>query len=82
MKSDTIKVILSTFTALTGIGGSYWKMEDRVSKLEEQMAQQEKVKMIEYEIAHMKRDAELRELEHKIKMDSIRFAHKKYLIKN
>ena len=27
-------------------------------------------------------DAELRELEHKIKMDSIRFAHKKYLIKN
>jgi|TARA_B100000287_G_scaffold370606_1_gene368155 hypothetical protein len=82
MKNDSIKLILSTFTALTGIGGSYWKMEDRVSKLEEQMAQQEKVKMIEYEIAHMKRDAELRELEHKIKMDSIRFAHKKYLIKN
>ena len=82
MKNDSIKLILSTFTALTGIGGSYWKMEDRVSKLEEQMTQQEKVKMIEYEIAHMKRDAELRELEHKIKMDSIRFAHKKYLIKN
>ena len=82
MKNDSIKLILSTFTALTGIGGSYWKMEDRVSKLEEQMAQQEKVKMIEYEIAHMKRDAELKELEHKIKMDSIRFAHKKYLIKN
>ena len=82
MKNDSIKLILSTITALTGIGGSYWKMEDRVSKLEEQMNQQEKVKIIEYEIAHMKRDAELRELEHKIKMDSIRFAHKKYLIKN
>ena len=82
MKNDSMKLILSTITALTGICGSYWKMEDRVSKLEEQMAQQEKVKMIEYEIAHMKRDAELRELEHKIKMDSIRFAHKKYLIKN
>ena len=82
MKNDSMKLILSTITALTGIGGSYWKMEDRVSKLEEQMAQQEKVKMIEYEIAHMKRDAELKELEHKIKMDSIRFAHKKYLIKN
>ena len=82
MKNDSIKLILSTTTALTGIGGSYWKMEDRVSKLEEQMAQQEKVRMIEVEIAHMKRDAELRELEHKIKMDSIRFAHKKYLIKN
>ena len=82
MKNDSMKLILSTITALTGVGGSYWKMEDRVSKLEEQMAQQEKVKMIEYEIAHMKRDAELKELEHKIKMDSIRFAHKKYLIKN
>ena len=82
MKNDSIKLILSTITALTGIGGSYWKMEDRVSKLEEQMAQQEKVKIIEYEIAHMKRDAELRELEHKMKLDSIRFAYKKYLIKN
>ena len=62
MKSDTIKVILSTFTALTGIGGSYWKMEDRVSKLEQEMAQQEKVRIIEYEIASMKRDEELQEL--------------------
>ena len=79
MKNDSIKIILSTFTALTGVGGSYWKMEDRVSKLEEEMAQQEKVRMIEYEIAHMKRDAELEELEHKMKMDSIKFAYKKYL---
>jgi len=82
VKSDTIKVILSTFTALTGVGGSYWKMEDRVSKLEEQVAQQEKVRMIEYEITQMKRDEELQELEHRMKMDSIRFAYKKYLIDN
>jgi uncharacterized coiled-coil protein SlyX len=82
MKNDSMKLILSTITALTGVGGSYWKMEDRVSKLEEQMAQQEKVRMIEVEIAHIKRDAELKELEHKMKMDSIRFAYKKYLIKN
>ena len=78
MKNDSMKLILSTITALTGVGGSYWKMEDRVSKLEEQMAQQEKVRMIEVEIAHIKRDAELKELEHKMKMDSIRFAYKKY----
>ena len=78
MKNDSMKLILSTITALTGVGGSYWKMEDRVSKLEEQMAQQEKVRMIEVEIAHMKRDAELKELEHRMKMDSIRFAYKKY----
>ena len=82
MKNDSMKLILSTVTALTGVGGSYWKMEDRVSKLEEQMAQQEKVRMIEVEIAHIKRDAELKELEHKMKLDSIRFAYKKYLIKN
>jgi len=82
MKNDTIKIILSTFTALTGVGGSYWKMEDRVSKLEEQMAQQEKVRMIEVELAHMKRDAELEELEHKMKIDSIKFAYKKYLTKD
>ena len=80
MKNDSMKLILSTITALTGVGGSYWKMEDRVSKLEEQMAQQEKVRMIEVELAHMKRDAELEELEHRMKMDSIRFAYKKYLI--
>ena len=82
MKRDSIKLILSTFTALTGVGGSYWKMEDRVSKLEEQMTQQEKVRIIEYEIAQMKRDEELQELEHRMKMDSIRFAYKKYLIDN
>jgi hypothetical protein len=82
MKNDSMKLILSTITALTGVGGSYWKMEDRVSKLEEQMAQQEKVRMIEVELAHMKRDAELEELEHKMKIDSIKFAYKKYLTKD
>jgi hypothetical protein len=82
MKNDSIKIILSTFTALTGVGGSYWKMEDRVSKLEQEMAQQEKIRIIEYEIAQMRRDEELQELEHKMKMDSIRFAHKKYSVKD
>ena len=82
MKNDSMKLILSTITALTGVGGSYWKMEDRVSKLEEEMAQQEKVRIIEYEIASMRRDAELKDLEHRMKMDSIRFAHKKYLVKD
>ena len=81
MKSDTIKIIISTFTALTGIGGSYWKMEDRVSKLEEQFNQQEKIRIMEYELVQIKRDGELKDLEHRMKMDSIRFAHKKYLMK-
>ena len=72
MKSDSIKVLVSTITALSGIGGSYYKMEDRVSKLEEQMIRQESIKEAQLEIAQMKRDEELAELEHKIKLDSLR----------
>ena len=75
MKRDSIKLILSTFTALTGVGGSYWKMEDRVSKLEKEMAKQEAVKIAQLEITQMKRDEELAELEHKIKLDSLRRVH-------
>ena len=71
MKSDTIKVLVSTVTALTGVGGSYWKMEDRVSKLEKEMAKQEAVKIAQLEITQMRRDEELAELEHKIKLDSL-----------
>ena len=56
MKSDTIKVLVSTVTALTGVGGSYWKMEDRVSKLEKEMAKQEAIKVVQLEIAQMRRD--------------------------
>ena len=72
MKSDNLKVLMSTITALTGIGGSYWKMEDRVSKLEEQMAKQEAIKIVQLEIAQMRRDEQLAELQHKIKLDSLR----------
>ena len=75
MKSDTIKVLVSTVTALTGVGGSYWKMEDRVSKLEKEMAKQEAVKIAQLEITQMRRDEELAELEHKIKLDSLRRVH-------
>ena len=75
MKSDTIKVLVSTVTALTGVGGSYWKMEDRVSKLEKEMAKQEAIKVVQLEIDHMRRDEEQAELEHKIKLDSLRSVH-------
>ena len=72
MKTDSIKILVSTITALSGIGGSYYKMEDRVSKLEEQMIRQESIKEAQLEIAQMKRDEELAELEHKIKLDDQR----------
>ena len=76
MKSDTIKVIISTITAMSGIGGSYWKMEDRVTKLEQQIAQQEKIKIVQLEIAQMRRDEELAELRHTMKLDSIRQSYR------
>tara|TARA_R110002020_G_scaffold99837_10_gene236647 strand:- start:7564 stop:7800 length:237 start_codon:yes stop_codon:yes gene_type:complete len=75
MKSDSIKVLISTITALTGIGGSYVKMEDRVSKLEEQVTKQEQIKLVQFEISQMRRDEELADLEHKIKLDSLRRQH-------
>jgi len=77
MKSDTIKVIISTITAMSGIGGSYWKMEDRVTKLEQQIAQQEKIKIVQLEISQMRRDDELAELRHIMRIDSLRNSYKK-----
>ena len=68
MKSDIIKIILSI---VVGGGGSYWKMEDRVSKLEGYIEVQKRKELIQYEIREMKRLEEWRELKHKMKLDSI-----------
>jgi len=78
--TDIVKYIVSGLTGIGGIGGSYYKMEQRVSVLEQQIEKQAKIRSIELEIAQMKRDEELQELEHRMKMDSIRFAHKKYQV--
>ena len=75
MRNDSLKVILSTVTALTGIGGRWYSMEDRVSRLELQLEQQEKIKVVQLELAQMMRDEELAELKHKIKLDSLRREH-------
>ena len=75
MRNDSLKVILSTVTALTGIGGSWYSMEDRVSRLELQLEQQEKIKVVQLELAQKMRDEQLEELKHKIKLDSLRREH-------
>ena len=62
---------------MSGIGGSYWKMEDRVTKLEQQLAQQEKIKIVQLEISQMRRDDELAELRHIMRIDSLRNSYKK-----
>ena len=85
MKNDTIKVILSTITALTGIGGTYKTMENRGTTLEEKLQKQEQVLRVELEVQRMRQEQIIDELKSKSKMDSLRFAaemvQQEYLIK-
>ena len=85
MKNDTIKVILSTITALTGIGGTYKTMENRVTTLEEKLQKQEQVLRVELEVQRMRQEQIIDELKSKSKLDSLRFAaemvQQEYLIK-
>ena len=85
MKNDTIKVILSTITALTGIVGTYKTMENRVTTLEEKLQKQEQVLRVELEVQRMRQEQIIDELKSKSKMDSLRFAaemvQQEYLIK-
>ena len=85
MKNDTIKVILSTITALTGIGGTYKTMENRVTTLEEKLQKQEQVLRVELEVQRMRQEQIIDELKSKSKMDALRFAaemvQQEYLIK-
>ena len=85
MKNDTIKVILSTITALTGIGGTYKTMENRVTTLEEKLQKQEQVLRVELEVQRLRQAQIIDELKSKSKMDSLRFAaemvQQEYLIK-
>ena len=74
---DWSKFIISIITAGSGIGGSWYKMEDRVTKLEQQIAQQEKIKIVQLEISQMRRDDELAELRHIMRIDSLRNSYKK-----
>ena len=69
---NLIKFIISIFTAIGGFGGGWYKMEQRVSALESQMAEEQKIKLIEMEIATLRRDQELEELRFKWKLDSLK----------
>ena len=70
--NDTAKLLMTLVTALTGVGGSWYKMEQRVTKLEQELAKQEKLKTLNAEIELMKRDQELAELRFKWKIDSLK----------
>ena len=72
-------------TAITGIGGTYKTMEDRVSDLEGRLQKQEQVLRVEIEVQKMRQEQIIDELKSKARIDSMRFAaemvQQEYLIK-
>ena len=75
--NNLIKFVISIFTAIGGFGGGWYKMEQRVSALEEQMAKQENISTIELEIASLMREKELLDLKYSMK-DSLRIEMARY----
>lgn len=75
--NNLIKFVISIFTAISGFGGGWYKMEQRVSALEEQMAKKENISTIELEIANLKREKELLDLKYSMK-DSLRMEMARY----
>ena len=75
--NNLIKFVISIFTAISGFGGGWYKMEQRVSALEEQMAKQENISTIELEIASLMREKELLDLKYSMK-DSLRIEMARY----
>ena len=74
--NDTAKLAMTLVTALTGVGGSWYKMEQRVTRLEQELAKQERLKTLNAEIELMKRDQELEELKFRWKLDSLKNENK------
>ena len=70
-KMSNIKFIINIVGLLGVLGGGWYKLESRVSALETQMEQEDKVKSIQAEIELMKRDQELEELKFRWKLDSL-----------
>ena len=75
--NNLIKFVISIFTAISGFGGGWYKMEQRVSALEEQMPKKENISTIEIEIANLKREKELLDLKYSMK-DSLRMEMARY----
>ena len=70
-KMSNIKFIVNIIGLLGEVGGGWYKLESRVSALEEEIEKQSEIKNIQAEIELMKRDQELEELKFKFKLDSL-----------
>ena len=72
LKTTNIKFIINILGLLGAIGGGWYKLENRVSNLEDEINKQSEIKTIQAEIELMKRDQELEELKFRWKLDSLR----------
>ena len=59
LKTTNIKFIINILGLLGAIGGGWYKLENRVSNLEDEINKQSEIKTIQAEIELMKRDQEL-----------------------
>ena len=75
--NNLINFVISIFTDISVFGGVWYKMEQRVSALEEQMAKKENISTIELEIASLMREKELLDLKYSMK-DSLRIEMARY----
>lgn len=72
LKTTNIKFIINILGLLGAIGGGWYKLENRVSNLEDEINKQSEIKTIQAEIELMKRDQELEELKFRWKLDSLK----------
>tara|TARA_B100000287_G_scaffold134748_1_gene126716 strand:+ start:1422 stop:1685 length:264 start_codon:yes stop_codon:yes gene_type:complete len=72
---SNIKFVVNIVGLLGAMAGGWYKLESRVSDLERQLEQQEKVKSIQREIELMERDQQLEELKWQFKLDSLKMAN-------
>ena len=70
-KMSNIKFIVNIIGLLGALGGGWYKLESRVTSLEEEIEKQGQIKNIQAEIELMKRDQELEELRFRWKLDSL-----------
>jgi len=75
LKTTNIKFIINILGLFGAIGGGWYKLENRVSDLEDEINKQSEIKTIQAEIESMKRDQELEELKFKWKLDSLKAQH-------
>ena len=72
LKTTNIKFIINILGLFGAIGGGWYKLENRVTDLENEINKQSEIKTIQAEIELMKRDQELEELKFRWKLDSLK----------